>query len=123
MKYNLRFKLDVKKNVYISKRADMSAEPYYQISAIITINKKRINYYTGCSAQKSAWFGCTAEATSGDGNRTYGIRKNNYAKHKSSLVLYSVVNKKLDLLAEDVDVSNPLLWGADDNLFACELAK
>ena len=57
------------------------------------------------------------------GNRTYGIHKNNYAKHKSSLVLYSVVNKKLDLLAEDEDVSNPLLWGADDDLFACELAK
>ena len=26
-------------------------------------------------------------------------------------------------LAEDVDVSNPLLWRADDDLFACELAK
>lgn len=50
--YNLRFKIDVKKIVYISKKADMSTEPYYQISAIITINKKRINYYTGFLARE-----------------------------------------------------------------------
>ncbi len=99
MKYAIKFRLDIKKNVYVSKRA-VSTEPYYQISAIITINKNQtIHYYTGYSAQKSAWFGCAAEATNGDGNRTYGIHKNNYAKHKSCLVLYSVVNKKLDLLA------------------------
>ena len=51
MKYNLRFKLDVKKNVYISKKVVTSAEPYYQISAIITINKKReisSGYWQSC---------------------------------------------------------------------------
>ena len=99
MKYAIKFRLDIKKNVYVSKRT-VNTEPYYQISAIITINKNQtIHYYTGYSAQKSAWFGSPAEASNGDGNRTYGIHKNNYAKHKSSLVLYSVVNKKLDLLA------------------------
>lgn len=78
--YNLRFKIDVKKNVYISKKADMSAEPYYQISAIITINKKRINYFTGFSAQKSVWFNSSTDAKKGDGSRTYGVHKGCLAK-------------------------------------------
>lgn len=82
MKYNLRFKLDVKKNVYISKKADMSAEPYYQISAIITINNKRINYYTGFSAQADAWF----NTISNDGKHSYGVRKGCYAKKGTRVV-------------------------------------
>ena len=94
MKYNLRFKLDVKKNVYISKKADMSAEPYYQISAIITINKKRINYYTGFSAQESAWFNTIAD----DGKHTYGVRKGCYAKKGARVVPYSDVNRALNVI-------------------------
>ena len=74
MLYTIKFRLDIKKNVYVSKRA-VNTEPYYQISAIITINKNQtIHYYTGYSAQKSAWFGSPAEASNGDGNRTYGIQ-------------------------------------------------
>ena len=38
MKYAIKFRLDIKKNVYVSKRA-VNTEPYYQISAIITISK------------------------------------------------------------------------------------
>ena len=100
----IKFRLDVKKNVYVSKR-DINTEPYYQISAIITFNKKQtIHYYTGYTAQKSAWFGNVTEALKCDGNRTYGIHKNNYAKHKGSMVMYSVVNKKLDLLASRLSI-------------------
>lgn len=99
MKYNLRFKIDVKKNVYISKKADMSAEPHYQISAIITINKKRINYFTGFSAQKSVWFNSISGAKKGDGNRTYGIHKGCLAKKGTRIVQYSEVNRTLDLIA------------------------
>ena len=95
MKYNLRFKLDVKKNVYISKKADMSAEPYYQISAIITINKKRINYYTGFSAQESVWFNTIAD----DGKHTYGVRKGCYAKKGARVVPYSDVNRALNVIS------------------------
>ena len=95
MKYNLRFKHDVKKNVYISKKADMSAEPYYQISAIITINKKRINYYTGFSVQENAWF----NTISADGTHSYGVRKGCYAKKGVRVVPYSDVNRALNLIA------------------------
>ena len=94
MKYNLRFKLDVKKNVYISKKADMSAEPYYQISAIITINKKRINYYTGFSVQENAWF----NTISADGTHSYGVRKGCYAKKGARVVPYSDVNRALNVI-------------------------
>lgn len=95
MKYNLRFKLDVKKNVYISKKVVTSAEPYYQISAIITINKKRINYYTGFSAQENAWFNTIAD----DGKHTYGVRKGCNAKKGARVVPYSDVNRALNLIA------------------------
>lgn len=95
MKYNLRFKLDVKKNVYISKKADMSAEPYYQISAIITINNKRINYYTGFSAQEDAWF----NTISNDGKHLYGVRKGCYAKKGARVVTYSDVNRALNVIS------------------------
>ena len=98
MKYNLRFKIDVKKNVYISKKA-VSAEPYYQISAIITINKKRINYFSGFSAQKSAWFGSAVDAKKGDGNRTYGVHRGCNAKKGTRIVPYSDVNKALDVIS------------------------
>jgi integrase len=99
MVYSLKFRLDVRKNVYISKKA-VGTEPYYQISAFIKINKATtIHYYTGYSAQKSAWYGCASEAIKGDGNRTYGIHRNNYAKHKGNRVLFSEVNRKLDLIA------------------------
>ena len=94
MKYNLRFKHDVKKNVYISKKADMSAEPYYQISAIITINKKRINYYTGFSVQENAWF----NTISADGTHSYGVRKGCYAKKGARVVPYSDVNRALNVI-------------------------
>ena len=95
MVYYLNFRLDVKKNVYISKKADMSAEPYYQISAIITINKKRINYYTGFSAQESAWFNTIAD----DGKHTYGVRKGCYAKKGARVVPYSDVNRALNVIS------------------------
>ena len=98
MKYNLRFKIDVKKNVYISKKA-VGAEPYYQISAIITINKKRINYFSGFSAQKSAWFGSAIDAKKGDGNRTYGVHRGCNAKKGTRIVPYSDVNKALDVIS------------------------
>ena len=99
MIYSIKFRLDIKKNVYVAKRA-VSTEPYYQISALIRINKgATIHYYTGYSAQKSAWFGSAVEANKGDGNRSYGIHRNAYAKRKSTLVLFSEVNKKLDLIA------------------------
>ena len=94
MKYNLRFKLDVKKNVYISKKVVTSAEPYYQISAIITINKKRINYYTGFSAQENAWF----NTISADGTHSYGVRKGCYAKKGARVVPYSDVNRALNVI-------------------------
>ena len=94
MKYNLRFKLDVKKNVYISKKVVTSAEPYYQISAIITINKKRINYYTGFSAQENAWFNTIAD----DGKHTYGVRKGCNAKKGAHVVPYSDVNRALNVI-------------------------
>ena len=98
MKYNLRFKIDVKKNVYISKKA-VGAEPYYQISAIITINKKRINYFTGFSAQKSVWFNSATDAKKGDGNRTYGVHRGCNAKKGTRIVPYSDVNKALDVIS------------------------
>ena len=99
MVYSIKFRLDIKKNVYVSKKV-RSTEPFYQISALIRINKSRtIHYYTGYTAQKSAWFGSASEANKGDGNRTYGIHRNAYAKHKTSTVLFSEVNKKLDLMA------------------------
>ncbi|MBR5282199.1 MAG: phage integrase SAM-like domain-containing protein [Alistipes sp.] len=94
MDYNLRFKLDVKKNVYISKKAK-SAEPYYQISAIITINNKRINYYTGFSAQTNVWVNTKSE----DGKHNYGVRKGCYAKKGSRVVPYSNVNRALDKIS------------------------
>ena len=99
MVYYLNFRLDVKKNVYISKKADMSAEPYYQISALITINKDKIHYFTGYSAQKSTWFSSFAEAKKGDGNRTYGVHKGCLAKKGTRIVQYSEVNKALDLIS------------------------
>ena len=99
MVYFLNFRLDVKKNVYISKKADMSAEPYYQISALITINKDKIHYFTGYSAQKSTWFSSFAEAKKGDGNRTYGVHKGCLAKKGTRIVQYSEVNKALDLIS------------------------
>ena len=50
MLYSIKFRLDIKKNVYVSKKA-VSTEPYYQISALIKINKgATIHYYTGYSA-------------------------------------------------------------------------
>ena len=99
MVYSIKFRLDIKKSVYVSKKVG-NAEPYYQISALIRINKgATIHYYTGYSAQQRAWFGSALEASKGDGNRSYGIHKNAYAKKKSTMVLYSEVNKKLDLIA------------------------
>jgi integrase len=99
MLYTIKFRLDIKKNVYVSKKA-VSAEPYYQISALIKINKgATIHYYTGYSAQKNAWFGSAVEAYKADGNRSYGIHRNAYAKKKTSIVLFSEVNKKLDRIA------------------------
>ena len=99
MHYSIKFRLDIKKNVYVSKKA-VSAEPYYQISALIKINKgATIHYYTGYSAQKNAWFGSAVEAYKADGNRSYGIHRNAYAKKKTSIVLFSEVNKKLDRIA------------------------
>ena len=99
MQYSIKFRLDIRKNVYVSKKA-VSTEPYYQISALIRINKgATIHYYTGYSAQRNAWFGSALEAYKGDGNRTYGIHRNAYAKRKTSIVLFSEVNKKLDLIA------------------------
>ncbi|MBR6544942.1 MAG: hypothetical protein IKT66_05970, partial [Alistipes sp.] len=95
MKYNLRFKLDVKKNVYISKKVVTSAEPYYQISAIITINNKRINYYTGFSAQADAWF----NTISNDGKHSYGVRKGCYAKKGTRVVTYSDANRALNVIS------------------------
>ena len=98
MVYHLWFKIDVKKNVYISKKA-VSAEPYYQISAIISVNKNKIHYFTGYSAQKSVWFNSVAEANKGDGNRTCGIHKGCLAKKGTRIVQYSEVNKALDLIS------------------------
>lgn len=99
MQYSIKFRLDIKKNVYVPKKA-VSTEPYYQISALIKINKgATIHYYTGYSAQKNAWFGSAVEAYKADGNRSYGIHRNAYAKRKTSIVLFSEVNKKLDLIA------------------------
>ena len=69
MLYSIKFRLDIKKNVYVSKKV-VNAEPYYQISALIRINKgATIHYYTGYSAQQKAWFGSAIEASKGDGNR------------------------------------------------------
>ena len=98
MVYHLWFKIDVNKNVYISKKA-VSAEPYYQISAIISVNKNKIHYFTGYSAQKSVWFNSAAEANKGDGNRTCGIHKGCLAKKGTRIVQYSEVNKALDLIS------------------------
>lgn len=104
MTYHVKFRLDIKKNVYVPKKAH-STEPYYQISALIRINKSRtIHYYTGYSAQKSAWFGTAADANKGDGNRTFGIHRNAYAKRKSSKVMFSEVNNRLDLIVRKLTV-------------------
>ena len=122
MVYSIKFRLDIKKSVYVSKKVG-NAEPYYQISALIRINKgATIHYYTGYSAQQRAWFGSALEASKGDGNRSYGIHKNAYAKKKSTMVLYSEVNKKLDLIAsrlallaeEREDISRDELLGILD---------
>ena len=76
MQYSIKFRLDIKKNVYVPKKA-VSTEPYYQISALIKINKgATIHYYTGYSAQKNAWFGSAVEAYKADGHRSYGIHRN-----------------------------------------------
>jgi len=99
MEYSIRFRLDIKKNVYVSKKA-VGMEPYYQISAIIRINRKQeIHYFTGYSAQKSAWFSSRDEATRGDGNRSFGIHKNCTAKKRTRMVQYAEVNRALDLVS------------------------
>ena len=121
MKIYVHFKIDVKKSAYISKKA-MSAEPYYQISAIITVNKTKIHYFTGYSAQKSAWFNSAADANKGDGNRTHGIHKGCLAKKGTRIVQYSEVNKALDLISatmitlsnEHNSLSRELIIGALD---------
>ncbi len=77
----------------------MSAEPYYQISAIITINKKRINYFSGFSVQKSAWFNSALEAKRGDGNRTFGVHRGCLVKQGTRIVMYSEANKALDVIS------------------------
>ena len=78
MLYSIKFRLDIKKNVYVSKKA-VSTEPYYQISALIKINKgATIHYYTGYSAQKNAWFGSAIEAYKADGNRSCDNIRPNY---------------------------------------------
>ena len=99
MEYSIRFRLDIKKNVYVSKKA-VSAEPYYQISAIIRVNRQQeIHYFTGYSAQRSAWFGNRNEASRGDGNRSFGIHKNCTAKKRTRIVQYAEVNRTLDLIS------------------------
>jgi site-specific recombinase XerD len=99
MDYSLRFRLDVKNNVYVSKK-NGSTEPYYQISAMIRINKNReIHYSLGYSAQKSAWFANPNEAGKGDGNRICGIHKNHTAKKKNRIVQYAEVNRAIDLVS------------------------
>lgn len=98
MEYSIRFRLDIKKNVYVSKKA-VGSKPYYQISAIIRINRKReIHYFTGYSAQRNAWFGNQNEASRGDGNRSFGIHKNYTAKKRTRIVQYAEVNRVLDLI-------------------------
>lgn len=98
MEYSVRFKLEVKNNVYVSKKNALT-EPYYQISAIIRINHRSdIKYSLGFSAQKSAWFGKPQDALKGDGNRSCGIHKNHTAKKKSRLIQYSEVNRAIDLV-------------------------
>lgn len=99
MEYTVRFRLDVKNNVYVSKK-DAGKEPFYQISAIIRINRGReIHYSLGYSAQKSSWFATAAEANKGDGNRGCGIHRNHTAKHKTRIVQYAEVNRAIDLIA------------------------
>lgn len=99
MEYSIRFRLDIKKNVYVSKKA-VGMEPYYQISAIIRINRKQeIHYFTGYSAQRAAWFSSRDEATRGDGNRSFGIHKNCTAKKRTRMVQYAEVNRVLDLIS------------------------
>ena len=96
--YSVRFKLDVKKNVYVSKKA-ANREPYYQINAIIRVNgNKEINYFTGYCAQRSTWFKNAAEANKGDKGRTCGIHKGCNAKKRSRIVPYSEANRVLDLI-------------------------
>lgn len=98
MEYSIRFRLDIKKNVYVSKKA-VNTEPYYQISAIIRVNRQQeIHYFTGYSAQRSAWFGNRNEASRGDGNRSFGIHKNCTAKKRTRIVQYAEVNRTLDLI-------------------------
>lgn len=98
MVYSLNFKLDVKKDIYISKKA-VSAEPFYQISANISINKIKIHYFTGYSAQKIAWFNSAESANKGDGNRTFGIHRGYYAKKGVRTVQYAEANRALDIIA------------------------
>ena len=99
MEYTIRFRLDIKKNVYVSKKA-VCMEPYYQISAIIRINRKQeIHYFTGYSAQRAAWFSSRDEATRCDGNRSFGIHKNYTAKKRTRIVQYAEVNRVLDLIS------------------------
>ena len=101
MDITLRFKLDVKKNVYVSKKME-GLEPYYQICAIIRINHKEVNYFTGFLAQKSAWFSSASEAERGDKNRSFGIHKGCYAKKRSLIVQYADVNRVLDLISASI---------------------
>lgn len=122
MDYRLRFRLDVKKNIYQSKK-EAGAEPYYQIGALVSINgRKEVNYYTGYKAQKGAWFGSVVEARKSDGNRTFGIHKGCLAKKGSRLVQYSDANRALDLISATIltlsakhsDLSKEELVGALD---------
>lgn len=128
MKYTVRFKLDVKSNVYVSKKRGNDAEPYYQISAIIRINGAReLHYSLGYSAVKSAWFAHPAEATKGDGHRTCGIHKNHTAKQKNRIVQYAEINKAIDLVeAKLLSLSNKVTDISKEDLIAAlneELGK